>query len=230
MEDTPLLNIIPMSVHDDEGKLVAKSPGMMGTKNEEEIAIRHGIVRNEALRRQIVTSGGIEPARRTIMAEHPLSLIHFGPIVEMSPFIPPEHSETFAVGFMRFFGGDYISALHILVPQLENSLRYVLKQAAVDTSLIKTDMTQENRTISTLLEKDRARLDKILGPSIVFEVENLFDFRGGPSIRHGIAHGMLSDGVMMGHDTAYSCWFIFRLCCLPLLPHWKRVSDALERI
>jgi hypothetical protein len=86
------------------------------------------------------------------------------------------------LGFARFFCSDFISALHVLVPQVENSLRYVLKQAAVDPSSIKTDMTQESRTISVMLEKDRAVLEKIIGPAIVFEIGNLFDFRGRPSI------------------------------------------------
>ena len=65
----------------------------------------------------------------------------------------------------------------MLVPQVENSLRYVLKQAAVDPSSIKTDMTQESRTISVMLEKDRAVLEKIIVPAIVLEIGNLFDFR-----------------------------------------------------
>jgi hypothetical protein len=123
------------------------------------------------------------------------------------------------LGFARFFCGDFISALHVLVPQVENSLRYVLKQAAVDPSSIKTDMTRESRTISVMLEKDRAVLEKIIGPAIVFEVGNLFDFRGGPSLRDELAHGLLSSGACYGPDAIYACWFIFRLCCLPLFCH-----------
>lgn len=226
-EENPLVNLIPMTVHDEEGKVVSKSPGLMGGEDDEETAIRHGIARHEDFRRQVVTSGAIEPARRTIMmAEHPLSIAHFGPLVQMSPFIPSERREIVAYGFHRFFGGDFISALHILIPQLENSLRNVLRQVAVDPSSIKNDMTQENSTISMMLDRDRSRLESILGAAIVLEIDNLFDFRGGPSLRHRLAHGLLSDGALHGHDAIYACWFIFRLCCLPLLRHWQSVSDA----
>lgn len=224
--ENPLINLIPMTIHDDEGKVVSQSPGLMSGKEDEEVAIRHGIARHEDFRRQFVASGAIEPARRTIMAEHPLSLVHFGPLVQMSPFIPSERREIFVYGFHRFFGGDYISALHILIPQLENSLRHVLKQVAADPSAIKKDMTQENSTISIMLDRDRERLESILGAALVFEIDNLFDFRGGPSLRHGLAHGLLSDSALHGHDAIYACWFIFRLCCLPLLRHWQSVTDA----
>jgi hypothetical protein len=91
------------------------------------------------------------------------------------------------------------------VPQVENSLRYVLKQAAIDPSSIQSDMTQENRTISVMLEKDRATLEDIFGPSLVFEIENVFDFRGGPALRHQLAHGLLSSGVCHGPDAIYAC-------------------------
>lgn len=164
------------------------------------------------------------------MAEHPLEARDLLPLAEFSPFVPSGYENIFAFGFARFFGGDYISALHILVPQLENSLRYVLKQAAIDTSSMQSDMTQENRTLSVMLGKDRAALEKIFGPAITLEIENLFDFEGGPSLRHQFAHGLLSAGACHSHDAIYACWFIFRLCCLPLFRHWQQVADAYARL
>lgn len=176
----------------------------------------------------MTVSGAIEPARRLIMAEHPLRTQHLLALAKMSAFVPSGYEEIYAQGFARFFGGDFISALHILAPQLENSLRHVLKQAAIDPSTIQSDMTQESRTISVMLEKDRAALEKIFGPAIVFEIENIFDFRGGPRIRHYVAHGLMPAASFYSHDAIYACWFIFRLCCLPIFPHWKHVAKAFE--
>ena len=227
-EESPLSSIIPMSIHDDEGKLVAKSPGIGG--NDDDTAMRHLIARGEGFRRQIAVSGMIEPTRRLIMSEHPLEARDLLPLAEFSPFVPPGYEDIFALGFARFFGGDYISALHILVPQLENALRHVLKHAAIDTSSMQSDMTQENRTLSVMLGKDRAALEKILGPAITLEIENLFDFDAGPSLRHQLAHGLLSAGACHSYDAIYACWFIFRLCCLPLFRHWQQVADTYARI
>lgn len=224
---SPLSSIIPMSVHDDEGKVVSRSPGLALGEENDDTAVLHLIARNESMRRQVTVSGMIEPARRLINAEHPLDQSHFAPITEMSPFVPAERTDIYALGFARFFNGDFISALHIIVPQLENSLRYVLRQTGVDASKIQNDMTQENRTLSIMLEKDRESLEKLFGEAIVFEIDNLFLFKGGPTIRHQLAHGMMSGGAFYSPDAIYACWFIFRLCYLPPFQHWQQVMDAL---
>jgi hypothetical protein len=224
--ENPLSSIVPMAIYDDEGKLVAKSPGLGGGTEAEETAIRHLILRNEGFRRQIGAVGLLETARRFITSEHPLHTRDFLPLAELSPFVPAGRENIFALGFARFFGGDFVSALHILVPQLENSLRYVLKQSAIDPSSIQSDMTQESRTISVMLDKDRAALERIFGEAIVFEIENLFDFRGGPGLRHELAHGLLSFDASSGPDAIYACWFMFRLTCLPLFRHWQVVTNV----
>lgn len=106
--DNPLLAMIPMAVHDDEGKLITTSPGLMGSEDTAEIAVRHLIARDEAVRRQLSAMGAIEPARRLIMSEHPLGVRHFVPLARMSPFVPAGREQLFALGFARFFAGDLV--------------------------------------------------------------------------------------------------------------------------
>lgn len=221
----PLSSMMPMSVHDDEGKVVSKSSGIAADGEDESKGLRYLIARNEAIRRHLTVSGLIEPARSLIQTEHRLSARHLHPIASMSPFVPAGHIEIFVTGFARFFGGDIVTALHLLVPQLENSLRHVLKQVGVDTSSIKSDLTQTNRTLSTMLDKDRTTLEEVFNPEIVFEIENLFDHESGPSLRHQLAHGLLSTDGASSSDAMYACWFIFRLCMIPLFQNWKPVSD-----
>ena len=219
---------IPMSIVDDEGKVVSKSPALAEDGEDHDRAMHHSVARNEGLRRQLTTSGLIDPARRLIHEEHPLDQRDFLPLVAMSPIVPADRANLFSMAFARFFGGDFISALHILVPQLENSLRYILKQAGKDPSSIRSDMTQENRNLSVLLTKDRESLEEVFGAAIVYEIENLFDFRGGPSLRHQLAHGLVSGQACYGTDAIYACWFIYRLCCLPVFDHWEKLAEWMD--
>lgn len=53
----------------------------------------------------------------------------------MTPFVPADRVDLVTTGFARFLGGDFFSALHILVPQLENTLRHILKHAGLDPSV-----------------------------------------------------------------------------------------------
>ncbi len=221
-------SLIPISIVDNEGKVVSKSPALTGNEDDDEPAMHHSIASNERLRRQLVASGQIEPARRLIHVEHPLGQRDFLPLVTMSPFVPADRTNLFSLAFARFFGGDFISALHILVPQLENSLRHVLKQAGKKPSSIRSDMIQEDRNLSVLLKKDRELLEEIFGSAIIYEIENLFDFRGGPALRHELAHGLVSGEACYGSDAIYACWFIFRLCCLPVLNNWKQLAEWMD--
>ena len=223
-----LSSIVPKTIVDDEGKVVSKSPASDGSEENDELALRHGIARNEGFRRQHVAYGQIEPARQVIHAEHPLQQRDFLPLVAMSHFVPADREDIFSLAFARFFGGDFISALHILVPQLENSLRYVLKLTGHEPSSMKSDMTQENRSLSVMLEKDRGPLEEIYDPAIVFEIENLFDFRGGPALRHQTAHGLVSGDACHGADAIYACWFMFLLCCLHVFEHWNELAEWMD--
>ena len=220
--------LMATTVVDEDGMVAARSPGHLGGGSDEDCALRLDIVRNEGLRRHIDVQGLIEPARQLIQSEHPIDQPDLRPIVEMTPFVPDDRVDLITTGFVRFFNGDFFSAFHILVPQLENTLRHILRNAGVDPSTIKTDMTQESRTLSVLLTREREGLERLLGSAIVFEIENLFHLRGGPSVRHQMAHGLISSGNCYDSDSIYACWFLFRFCCLPLFPHWQHLSQRLD--
>ena len=128
-EQNPLSSIMPATMVDDDGKVVAKSPGMLGDESDTDIALHHLIARHESLRRQADVRGLIEPARYLIQSEHPLDQRHLHLIVAMTPFVAADRVDLVTMGLARFFGGDFFSALHILVPQLEHSLRHILKHA-----------------------------------------------------------------------------------------------------
>ena len=227
-EENPLSSIMPSTQVDEDGKVLAKSPGFLGDETDTDLALRHLIVRNEALRRQTDVQGLIEPARHLIQSEHPHDRRDLRPIAEMTPFVPTDRVDLVTTGLARFLGGDFYSALHILVPQLENTLRHVLKHAGLDPSVIHSDMTQEDLMFSVMLAKEREALERIMGSAIVFEIENLFHFRGGPALRHQLAHGLISAGECYGTDSIYASWFIYRLYCLPLFPHWDHLARRLD--
>ena len=229
-EENPLSTIMPSTMVDEDGKVLAKSPGLLGDESDTDIALHHLIAQQEGLRRQTAVQGLIEPARHFIQSEHPLDRRDLRPIAEMTPFVPADRVDLVTTGLARFFGGDFFSAVHILVPQLENSLRHILKHTGVDPSAIQSDMTQEDRTLSVLLDKEREPLEKLLSPPIVFEIENLFDFRAGPALRHQLAHGLVSADECYGTDSIYACWFMYRLYCLPLFPHWEAVAERLSQL
>ena len=228
VEENPLLGMMPSTTHDDEGKVIAMSPGLTGNEEQDDIALGQLVARNESLRRQYDVLAMIEPARKVIVTEHAVDVTVMRRLVAQSLVVPGDRVGLYAVGLTRFFHGDHATALHLLVPQLENSLRHLLKLTGSDPSTIRTNMVHENRTLSTMLQRDRDLLEEVLGEALVFEIESLFDFRGGPSLRHGVAHGLLSDRQCDTCEAIYACWLLYRLCCLPLFDRWPEVSAGLD--
>lgn len=218
------------SYSDHEGKVVAESPAMPLDGEPGEAWFKEQSLLYFDLWRKQIVGGFIEPARRTVMARFPLEDRHFGPIASMSPFVPPGHEHLFALGFARFWQGDYASAAHLLIPQLENSLRYVLLSANRESSKIKPDLLQEDRSLSGLFQWLRAELEEVFGTDLVNEIDLLFNHKPGPALRHQMAHGKMSAGACYHSTGVYACWLIYQLTCLPLVGHWKdKVTPAIEQ-
>lgn len=173
------------------------------------------------MHRQQVVGGLIDPARRFVMSTIPLEQRHFLPIVYNSPFVENGYHHTFSLGFARMFQGDFISAANILIPQLENAIRYVLKNANAHSAKMMSDLTQDDRSLSSLLDHMRKEMEGVFGVDLVHEIDLLFNYRPGPALRHEAAHGKLTDGLCYNADAIYACWLIYQMTVAPLLPYWK---------
>ena len=148
---------------------------------------------------------------------------HFEAIVTFSAFVPEAQRPIMALGFTRFFQGDFISAAHLLIPQLEPCLRRILKVSGVDPSKRGDDSTEQDLSLKNIYVRFRPELEKILTPGLAWEIDRLFNTRPGPALRHEVAHGQLSGGDCYHPNVYYANWLIYRLCCLFVLRGWDEL-------
>ena len=217
---SPLGTLFAASYADSEGKTVAKNEGLGLDDEPSEDWIKARAIDNREVLNHAAISGHLEPARQMIAERFPLQERHFVPIVHFSPFVPPTHRHIFAMGFARLWQGDYVTAGHLLLPQLENSLRHVLLCSGRDSSKIEDDGVQGDRALSMLLTLMKGDLDAIFGSDTVYEIDSLYDFRPGPALRHEFAHGKLGWNSFYNPTVMYGLWFIFFLTAVPLLRRW----------
>ncbi|ASU39434.1 hypothetical protein hmeg3_14805 [Herbaspirillum sp. meg3] len=215
---------------DQQGKVISITPSADegGKLNPEWLKAQRSS--NLSFERKYYVSSRIEPARRIFTEKFPVGTYCFDPIVEASPFVPPGHEFIFSLGFSSFFQGDYVRAAHILIPQLEASLRYLLEVAGTPSDKIKADLLQEDRSLSGILTSMRHQLEQLFGPDLTEEIDLLFHHKPGPSLRHEMAHGKFTTGHCYHDDAIYACWWMYRMTATPLLLQWKEiVEDALTR-
>ena len=215
----PLAYIFGAAHLDSEGKVTHRTEG------DDEGAIERAIAQSESIRRHLAALGSFEAARHAINAQYLISEEVLASLLRYSPFVPAYLLMTFSRGFVRFFQGDFISAIYILTPLLENSLRHVLKTHGHDVSNFDDAAgTQEDKTISALFEQMRSEMEAIFTRPVVADLEHVFLKKPGPCLRHGVAHGLLQDSSAFTADGIYACWLIFRLCCAPLFANKRDIE------
>ncbi len=225
----PLSSLFGSTHYDQDGKPVHRTSGGGIADGDDAEAVQEQIARSEKIRRSLVVAATIEPVRQTILLEHTISESQIAILCQHSILVPDDREGLFIAGLLHFFHGEMISALHILLPQLENSLRHVLRLHGHDVIKLNEDMTQEALGLSQLLARLRPELEAIFGDAVVAEFDNLLIYRGGPQLRDRTSHGLLHHWEPFGHDAVYICWLVYRLVCIPLLPHWDRLAPAFDQ-
>ena len=227
MAKFPLQGLMPTQVFDHQGRVVFRSPGSHGSQEDNEQHIRYSMCFHRNTSRQIAVAGAINPIRRTITDEHPVSVDELQAVLEHSPFIPDGHSHIFARGMFHFMAGEDLEAASILIAQLENSLRHLLILKGVDTSTTDDHGIQTEASLSVLLNPNgswRSTIEQILPSRYSHEIDLLFLFAGGPGLRNQIAHGKIPVGGFWDHNMVYGVWLILHLALIPLVQHWDDVE------
>ncbi len=74
------------------------------------------MVKRYIIELSLVVQGNIWPAIEVIRQEHRLKEADFYSLVKRSPVVPPDRVRLMAEDLFYGFDGDYISALHLLIP------------------------------------------------------------------------------------------------------------------
>ncbi|MEE4231358.1 DUF4209 domain-containing protein [Pseudomonas viridiflava] len=217
------------SYSDQQGKMIAQSPSAgFGDKPSEEW-FDHEALTEVGFRYHIETEAFIKPACITMTQYECIDERHLEPLVYHSAFVPPGHEAIFALGFARMIQGDMVSAVHALIPQLENSLRYVLTNRGARTAKLNVDLTQEDQSLSQMYSNRKDELEQAFGKDITYMFHLLFNLKGGPMLRHEIAHGKLTASNCYSAPCIYACWLVFHITCSPLVKLWAtHIQPAIQ--
>lgn len=103
-------------------------------------------------------------------------------------YMEDSQKELIDRGIERFFAGDYISALHILVPQFESYFRTLFEWGGFPTTSIKSGATQNEQTFNEFLLQPFVK--ETIDPNILYMIEFVMVDQLGKNLRNIIAHGL----------------------------------------
>ena len=209
----------------ESGKVTARSTSMLSDNPEEiEKATQEEMLRQAEFHYQIYVQSVIEPIRRQINLDHNVRIQDFFPIVSNNPFVPNGREYLYALGFKSAFDGDYEVALHLLIPQFENSIRHILTQSGHITSGLDADGIQDERSLNTTLYQPEIK--KLIDENLLFELKGLLVERFGANLRNLVAHGLMSHHAFFSHQAAYLWCLILKICCLPIIRFLREQEDG----
>jgi len=171
--------------------------------------------RNAALAQNIAVQGWIEPGRYFIGAEHSIRFDALEPIVRHNPFVAYGREGYYVRGLHAGFHGDFAVAAHLLIPQIEHSIRALLEENGTIPSSLDDDGIQDEYNLNkTLRDPYASKLAEILGEDIVFDLRGLLIERFGSNLRNDIAHGLIPYSYLYAHPPVYLWWLALRICTL----------------
>lgn len=109
--------------------------------------------------------------------------------VSASPFFDEDKLEMIRVGIERYFAGDHVSAIHVLVPHLEDVLRRTIGRLGVSTTSRGADGLTREKSLDVVLDTDE--LKSLLGDRVWFYFKYVLSHQLGENLRNDVAHGLI---------------------------------------
>ncbi|MFD6444857.1 DUF4209 domain-containing protein [Promicromonospora sp. NPDC060204] len=207
-------HLFASSTFSSDFRKVAASPGSSGPADDEN-AVWTEMVRTAFFHSQLLAKGIIQPAQEVLTTEHQFSRQYLVSLCVESPLVPERHVRLWGDGLALGLGGNYGAAVSVLVPQLEQVVRVMLKRNNVHTLFVDAHGVESEKSLNVLL--DMAETEYIFGAGMVMEMKAMLIVQGGPNLRNDVAHGLLDDNSGWSYSALYMWWFCLRLVTWPVI-------------
>ena len=228
----PMQFLLSGTLMSPDGRVIERRPGIVphstfsdnNEADDGEKTIRAKMIENYRIHVDLVVRGCILPAQEVLLLEHRLREADFVNLARQSPIVPIGREQLFGKALFAGFDRDFVTALHILVPQIEHMVRYHLKQAGVQTTNLDGNGIENEIGLSSLMELPQT--EKIFGEDLCFEIKALFCDPFGPNLRNELAHGLLDDTACYSSGAIYAWWFALKLV---FICFWNALHNDTEQ-
>jgi len=214
-KQAPLLHLMGAVIVDEQGRTTVRKESLLSLKAgiAEEALEAEAFSHTSHFHWPLRVDGFIEPARVQILNDHKPTFRNLRFLVRNNPFIPPGHEGIFLRGLHAGFHGDFTVASHLLTPQIENSLRYVLESHGVDVSNLMSDGTQPVKVLGAIFGMPETK--QIFGEALCFELRGCLIEKTGYDFRNRVAHGFVDEGECYSNAGVTVWWLVLRICLMP---------------
>ena len=127
------------------------------------------------------------PALQRIRERHSLDAPTILSVLGESPIFDPERRALLEDGVQAYLAGDHVKAIHVLIPQVEHTLRRLLTLLGVPTLRAGRNGTLQVKNLNEILRE--AAIQNALGEDLQLYLLTLLADQRGQNIRNVICHG-----------------------------------------
>ena len=211
LTESPIRAFIPTFYLDPDNRVIAQHSELSGpTPSKADAAvIRAEMARHYDWMTRSAVYGRILPALDTLTSEHIAGKEDFVELARQSPTVPPRQEVLFGKALFYGYDHEFDTALHLLVPQIENMVRFHLKRRGAKTTNVDEDGIETENGLSTLIDLPQATI--VFGEDVAYEIKTLFCDHFGQNLRNNVAHGLLDDDQSQSAHSVYAWWFGLKL-------------------
>lgn len=224
----PIQHLFKHTILSKDGRIVAEKPSIHNASPDivEDVVEAEMFSQLSRFEWPMRAQCFIDTCRVVVRDEHRPTIGELNYLVYNNPFIPPGHEEIFLKGIHSGFYGNLDLCAHYLTPQIEESIRYVLRQNGIVTSKLDSKLIQEERLLGTLLSMPETI--RIFGDDLVFEMRGLLCEKRGCDLRNRLAHGFIDYNECFSYDVLLLWWLVIRLCAYPIYMATKSTTEATQ--
>ncbi len=128
-----------------------------------------------------------------LMKDKKLTMNELAEYFSNSELFEKNQLKIVSIGLQKYFEEDYVSSLHILVPQFESFLLHCARRLGISTVVLDTKRDTATRTL-TLSENhlDSEEFKKTFGDNFCKQIKFVLFEPLGYKLRHKVAHGEVS--------------------------------------
>jgi len=130
-------------------------------------------------------------------------------LIDDNCIIPEDRKHIFKVGIAHGLNGDYYSALHILIPQIENFFREIIKLCGGLTTNYKEQVEKWKLLTDIFNSKE---LIECYDENVLFVFRGLLNADTGANFRNKVAHGTLNSVEGNSGLGIYFFMTVIKLC------------------
>lgn len=212
LKQNPLHAFVQASFISHDGRVIAKRPGMNtsgDSYDKDENFIYSEMISYHLMLVGIIVQSGILPALDTLLLEHRFAEADFIYLSSQTPIVPMGRERLFGKALFSGYDKDFVTAIHLLVPQIEHMVRYHLKSKGVKTTKLDSNGIENENGLSSLMDIPETK--QIFGEDLSFEIKALFCDPFGPNLRNELAHGLMDDEACKSSSAIYAWWLAFKL-------------------